>query len=239
MRKTIIIPLIILTLATVGGVTYASYLGSLQKVTINFDTTGKPTLNLYSQSSKEKDSQVQRGRLIHTFTSPETISVQKGDYVIETTGENFSNNPTVITVGDAPLEKTIPIKYTDEYLAELLVKEKAAITQAIIAQFKNVQTLYSIQPGKLFGKGEWFGTALVYKGPNTDSRDTLHLVMRKNNNGTWATIGTPHISLSAVDHPDVPSYILSEVNSYSASPSEAPPAPKPDYVINDGSRGAQ
>ena len=216
-----------------------AYRGSLQKVTISFDTSGKPTLNLYSQSKNEQDSQAQRGRLIHTFTTTETISLQKGTYVIETTGENFSSNPITITVGDSPLEKTIPINYTDDYLAQLLAKERLSIIQAIVTRFKNAQTLYSIQPGKLYGKGEWFGTALVYKGSGNDNRDTLHLVMHKDTSNIWAVATTPNISLSTADNPDIPAYILSDVNSYSASPSEAAPAPKPDYVINDGSRGAQ
>lgn len=216
---------------------FIAYRGSLQKVTISFDTIGNPTLNLYS--SNGKDSQAQRGKPIHTFTATETIVLQKGNYIIETSGENFSKNPTAITVGDSPLEKTIPIKYTDDYLTQLLIKEKPSIMQAIITKFNNVQTLYSIQPGKLYGKGEWFGTALVYKGPSRDYRDTLHLVMRKNDGSTWSIVNTPQISLSAADNPDVPTYILSEVNAYNAPPSEAPPAPKPDYVIDDGSRGAQ
>lgn len=237
MRKSIIIPLIVLALIIVGGTTYMAYQGSLQKLTISFDTTGSPKLNLYKQSSK--DSEVQRDKVIHTFTATETVSLQKGTYVIETSGENFSTNPTTITVGDSPVEKTIPVMYTDDYLARLLAKEKPSILQAIVTQFKNAQTLYSIQPGKLYGKGEWFGTALIYNGQSSDYRDTLHLVLRKNDNGTWTTVGTPNITLSAVDNPDVPSYILSEVNSYSASPSEAPRAPEPNYVINDGSRGAQ
>jgi len=218
---------------------YMAYQGSLQKVTISFDTTGDPTLNLYSQSNDDKDPQVKHDKVIHTFTKTETITLQKGKYVIETKGAKFSKNPTVITVGDSPLEKTIPIKYTDEYLAQLLATEKSSITLSIATQVKNVQTLYSIQPGKLYGKGEWYGTALVYQGPSRDNRDTLHLVMRKTDGSTWAIATTPQISLSAIDSPDIPKYILSEVNSYGGSPSEAPPAPKPDYVVNDGSRGAQ
>lgn len=225
-------------LAAIGAIAYMAYKASFQKVTLSFDATGGTTVNLYSRNTNSKDLPIKQGGVVHTFTATETITLQKGEYITETNGTNVKKDPAVLIVGDSPVEKTIPIKYTEEYLAQKLSQEQPSITQAIVDQFKNVQTLYTIQPGKLFGKGEWYGTALVYKGSSRDYRDTLHLVLRKTD-VSWTVVNTPQISLSAADNKDIPKYILSEVNTYSASPSEAPPTPKPDYVINDGSPGAQ
>lgn len=101
---------------------------------------------------------------------------------------------------------------TAEKLASMLINEQFAIDQVIATNYPQIAELYTVNPGKLYDNGLWYGTTLTYKGTDDLSRDTLRVLMQKKN-GTW-TIRTnpPSIILRAVDYPDAPKSIIQDLN---------------------------
>ena len=237
MKKRNILLLITLGFAILIGAAIMAFQLSLQKVEISFDASGGTTLKMYSRKGT-KDPLEKQGSVVHTFKGNETITVQKGAYVIEASGNNVNQDLTALTVGDTPVKQTISVNYAPAYLLQLLQGEQTAITQAITTRYKDIQLSYSIQPGKLYGKGDWYATALTFRGLSRDNRDTLHIVLHKTDNA-WKIVTKPQITLSIIENKDVPDYILRDVNAYLPVPSPAPPAPAPNYVIMDGSPGAR
>jgi hypothetical protein len=229
----------IIILVAVGGLfAYTSYKNSLQNVVITFDTK-YATLNLYKSKSEAHPTEKQDSAL-RTITSGETFTLAPGSYVIEASGTNVKANPINIVVGNTPTTQTIPISYTDAYLDQQLTQNHEAIVQAISTGLAStMSSLYTVEPGKVYGYGDWYGTTLVYKGSDTNNRDSLHILLHKQD-GRWSmSTKTPAITLSAQEYKEVPSYILRDVNRNKSEPSDPPAIPAPDYVIDDGSPGAQ
>lgn len=97
-------------------------------------------------------------------------------------------------------------------LNKLLLSERSTIMGVLKAKYPNIDTQYVIAEGKLYDKGEWYGTTLTYKAKDTMNRDTLRVLMQKKQ-GIWTLRTTPpQILLSTVEFPDVPKSILKAIN---------------------------
>lgn len=222
-------------LIVVGLVIYALLNGSPQKVTITFDGSGA-TLNLYA--AKSSGSTDTTGSSIQTISSGVPFNVQKGSYVIKASGANIDANPTPLTVGDTPVTQTIAVTYTSDYLDQLLGQNQSALSDLILNKYPTIPSLYTLEEGKLFDKGEWYGTALVYKGSDTDNRDTLHLIAHLAN-GKWTLATTPQITLGSVEYPNIPADVLRGTDGYMSQPSDAPTTQTPTFFIDNNAKGAQ
>ena len=90
-----------------------------------------------------------------------------------------------ITSQPAPQPEKQPATQTEAPLPtaeELITKlqaEQPAIDTALVAALPQVSTLYTVERGKLYVRGEWYGAILQYKGTDTSNRDTLRIVMQK------------------------------------------------------------
>ncbi len=117
-----------------------------------------------------------------------------------------------------------PKTMTKKDLAARLKKEQSTILGVLTTAYPKIKTDYSINQGQLFGKGEWYGTTLTYKGTDSMNRDTLRVLMQKKH-GVWTLRTTPPVPLlSTVEFPDVPKSVLQEINEPISLPgSDAPP----------------
>ncbi len=97
-------------------------------------------------------------------------------------------------------------------LTEQLLGEQQTILDILTIAYPKVKTDYTVNQGKLFDQGQWYGTTLTYKGNDTMNRDTLRVLMQKKN-GVWIVRSTPPTPLlSAIDYTDVPKSILQAIN---------------------------
>ncbi len=238
MNKRTILLSIIGIIAMISIAIYVNYLGSLQKVTITFDTTANTKLDIYAQKPGS-DSPTKTGQILRTLAiSGDTFTLQKGVYVIESSGENIALNPVALSVEDAPVMETIPISYTASYLNQLLQKDQEAIGQSIARELPDVLSLYGIEPGQLYRKGDWYTTTLTYRGADTSNRDSLHIVLYRENK-IWKILTKPQISLSTVEYPTIPSDIIKAANQYKAKPSNPPVSSPPTFFIDPNAQGAR
>ncbi len=97
-------------------------------------------------------------------------------------------------------------------LQKQLLSEQPTITSVLLAAYPKIATDYTVNVGKLFDQGEWFGTTLTYRGSDTANRDTLRVLMQKKQ-GLWVLRTTPpRPLLSIVDFSDAPKSVLDAIN---------------------------
>lgn len=113
---------------------------------------------------------------------------------------------------------------TKEQLKSRLLLEQPAITQVLLGKYPLIATAYTIDEGRLYDRGQWYGTTLTYKGSDKDNRDTLRVLMQKKND-MWVIRSTPpRMLLSAKDFLDVPVSILKSINQPVSLPGDNSPA---------------
>ncbi len=134
--------------------------------------------------------------------------------------------PETIKTTAITSQKPIPSKKPEKIdLKKQLQTELPAITSALTAAYPQVSTDYTINPGNLYDKGQWFGTTLTYKGSDTDNRDTLRVLLQKKNNIWIVRTTPPQPLLSTAEFPDVPKSILQSINKPISLPAGAENSP--------------
>lgn len=97
-------------------------------------------------------------------------------------------------------------------LKKLLKSERPTIISVLTTAYPKINTDYIVSEGKLYEKGEWYGTTLTYKGKDSLNRDTLRVLMQKKQ-GAWVLRTTPpQMLLSIIDLPDVPKQVIQSIN---------------------------
>jgi hypothetical protein len=103
--------------------------------------------------------------------------------------------------------------YSNDKLESLLSSEQQGILQALTDKYPSIG-LYTIQPGRLYHYGEWYGTRLTYRGEDLFNSDELRIVLRKED-GAWKVVtDPPNITLSKFLYPSIPVDILRDVNNF-------------------------
>lgn len=154
-------------------------------------------------------------KLVETFSeNNKTIRINiDHKYLVKYFGaEGYDNN--TISLNPSFEQKTLRIKpyYSDSKLSSMQANEMPAIRQAYVDKYGAVN-IYELQPGNLYGYGDWYGTTLIYKGNDDFNNDTLRLIMHKES-GQWIIkTSPPDITLSKYIYPDIPVDILRKVNS--------------------------
>lgn len=124
-----------------------------------------------------------------------------------------------VAYGAATAPKPTPAKPTATVVSRsqadldaLLKAEQPTITSVLTATYPKITTDYTINPGRLYDQGQWYGTTLTYTGSDSMNRDTLRVLLQKKN-GIW-TIRThpPEPLLSTIEFPDVPKSVLQSIN---------------------------
>lgn len=73
--------------------------------------------------------------------------------------------------------------------------------------------LYKIQKGVVFNN-KWYATTLLYNGDNSIYADTLRVVLEYSK-GNWVLVTKkPEIIISSYKYPNIPRYVLDNVNNY-------------------------
>lgn len=126
----------------------------------------------------------------------------------------------------APAQNPQPVKQDKKLpsateLAEKLPDEQPAITLALTETYPTLLTSYTINTGKLYHDGSWYGTTLTYYGTDENNRDTLRVLMRKKNDKWEVLSKPPRIILRAADYPDAPKSVVQDINRPAPLPGTA------------------
>lgn len=210
-----------LIIAVVAGVgVLILFLISLipQRVTVTYNTVEGATVKVYKADSAEDlhdltDEKTIGKEVNSGVTSGKDIFLQRGAYVVSVGGDKIQKKQYGLEVS-GEVKKDITITYSRQYL-DTLVKE---VEPTIIASLKRalpaLESSYIIRPGKLYQTGDWYGARLRYVGSDQFSRDTLRVVMKKTDRGTWELITkTPEIIVTHPKYPSVPDELIEDVNA--------------------------
>lgn len=187
-----------------------------QKVVVRFNTETGAIATLYKAASSEdlhdlEDDQI-KGVKVQEITSAKEMSLVRGSYIISITGENVEKKRYALTV-DGPVSQQIAVDYSEAYLTAQLKKIEPLIHADLKKQLPSIQGVYDIRTGKLHELANWYTTRLRYIGPDKYHRDTLLVIMKKENN-TWKLVTkTPEIIVSYPKYPSVPREIIKSINA--------------------------
>jgi hypothetical protein len=191
---------------------WRSYRDSFQTIKV---TARKPfTLTLYAPLSTDESNAYDKSKVFFVATDTETFRVKKGVYVYAVSGgSDYQEFSEQISVGAKPVNLSMPqLNYTPAKLASMLAKERPAIESVINNAYPSQMKIYSIQGGKLYGNGQWYGARLVPNDPRT--YDTLRIILKKEG-PTWQIVTKPpEIVISQPVYPQIPAYILSDLNNF-------------------------
>lgn len=199
-------------LVIIGIVGFYLYQRSFQTLTLTVNDG--ITAQIYPRYSGDgaDDTSYKKDTLVKSVDKTSNIRLKKGIYVIhtDTTGDYKETN-TVVELDDKK-EITIYPPYTEKKLTSLLTSEQDDIKKTIVEKYPNIESLYTINTGELFNRGEWYGTHLTYK--NSDDlyqSDTLRLLLKKEGE-KWKVTTEPEIVISKIVYSEIPSKVIDSVN---------------------------
>ena len=210
-RSLIILCVTVAVLALVGW-QVVSYIHSFQKVTITYSSADISGVKLYQAVVQNGSTRV-TGQSLRDITSSTTYKLKKGLYILRPSGEKIDTDDIPLTLGSSPVNKTLALDYSQEYLSTLQTTEQPQIEAALQASNSGIAPLYKINDATFYRRGEWAGVTLSYKGTDTLSRDTLRAILQ-HKDGAWQVVtNPPQITLSAKDYSLVPTDVISAVNA--------------------------
>lgn len=150
----------------------------------------------------------------HTKLYPvnnQPLKLKAGEYTLRAVGTKIDPKPRTITV-DASKTISVDFSYNTAHLQSLYATERGSIESALLKQYPSISTLYRIERGQLYGKGDIYGASLVAIDQSSDNADTLRVLLRKKDN-TWHVLSRPPAPLlSAPNYPGIPVAILRSIN---------------------------
>lgn len=201
-RKAIIILVsILVAIAIVVGIVL--YILSFRTVT--FDIVPENMSITVSRQGSDED--------IATLDQDGSLQLQNGTYIITPMHEDYSSSPIPFTVAGEDMTISIDPHFSSTRLESLASTEMVAVNQLLNQTFPDIIKDFTIQPGTLYQKGEWYATLIQQNPlPGGQQGDTYRVVLHKVD-GKWQIAAGPEIVLSAQDYPDVPFAILTDINS--------------------------
>ena len=215
-RRTIILLSIsgIIAIALIVGGFLLQYYASFHKVTIvvkKSDITAdiyQPAPGVSAEDGTPSDKK------ITSVTGTQTITLQDGDYYAKPQGDKYDNSDVTFSVKGKDVSVVVDPGFSSTYLSSLLQQELSNIKSVIIAKYPFVSTSYTLNDGKLYEDGTWYGTTLVQNATAGNNGDVYRTVLHKVNN-TWQFAAIPELILSTPNHTDIPADILKDLNAQS------------------------
>jgi hypothetical protein len=211
LKKYIVISFIIIAVLFITFAAF-SYFRSYQTLTIKFNrNVSGSTISVYKKIDGSKNN------LVTQVVAPsEPLRLKKGDYAVVFSGQEYADKEVSVKLSDSPENITIEPSYTTEKLAKILTTEKDSIHNAIKNKYPQTRNEYTIDQGKLYELGTWYGTKIHIKQTAEQERenyvDTYRIVLKKSG-GNWEVVTVPpEIVLSSKKYPSIPKDILIDIN---------------------------
>lgn len=206
MRFRIVLWLLLSVGVLVGVVILWNQL-SLKSLSIQYEHVN--SVEIYKLKDADKQHATPVARVTY---NGQVVKIPAGSYVLRYSAEkNYQSGVLPVTIDESKESIVIKPDYSVDYMNSLLSRERSAIITALSTEYPRI-TLYSVQPGKLYENGSWYGTTLFYAGPDSVNNDTLRVVLR-HESGAWKVKTVPAISLSRYMYPNIPSEVLRDVNA--------------------------
>ena len=186
-----------------------NYHSSFKQVYVKFGSSFQ--LNIYKDLGGDSTYNYNaQGRPLFTISSSQTVKLKKGvyDFLVNDPSHQYENPVTKVVVSDKTSSVTIDPSFTNQKLASLLAIKLPSIQQALLSQYPALPSFYTITPGQLYERGDWYGAVL---SPINSQTDKLRVIMERRN-GNWIVVAKPQISISIPSNPSIPSNIIDGVD---------------------------
>jgi hypothetical protein len=200
---------LIVTALIAGGFAY-QYYNSFKKVSIVIQKQDI-TADVYMRNPNNDDSG--DDTKVGTVKSAQVLSLQPAKYYAVPEGDKYDNSQISFTVSDKNITIVVNPGFSSTYLTSQLTQELSAIKSVITTKYPTIINGYTINTGKLYLDGSWYGTTLVQQSPGAGQSGDVYRTVLHKVNGTWQFIATPELVLTAPSHSSVPESILSDLNS--------------------------
>lgn len=202
----------IVTAALIAAGLAYKYYSSFQKVTI-ITKQQDLTADVYERNPNSDSSN--SDTKVGTVHGTKVFSLQPGKYYAIPEGTTYDTSQISFTVDTKDITVTLNPGFSQNYLAAKLAEELPAIQAVITSKYAPILSDYTINKGKLYLDGTWYGTTLVQNSPAPgELGDTYRTVLHKVN-GTWQIAAIPELVISAPEHTDIPFSVLSDLNAQS------------------------
>lgn len=213
-RKYTIIFIItgIAIIGLIGGVFAYKYYSSFKKVTVIVQQQDI-TADIYRRNPNNDDSG--NDTRVGTVKGTQVLSLQPAKYYAISEGDKYDKSEASFIVNDKDVTINVNPGYSSTYLTSILTQERSSIKAVITAKYSGILGDFTINDGKLYHDGSWYGTTLVQKSPAPgENGDVYRTVLHKVGNN-WQFAATPEIILTSPSHPDIPFDILTDLNGQS------------------------
>lgn len=200
-----VVPLIIVLVLGIAGLVAFNYYSSFQ------------TLNItYANSVNVETKIFQDDQEIASLNNSKSLRLKKGEYIVKTSkSDQYSAEEFNITLKDKKQELTIDPSYSESKLAGMLKPQEIELIK-IISSNIGLGNEFRVNPGKLYIKGDWYGTTII---PNLSEEELqsdyvdIYRVILKKENGKWTLVTkVPRLVISKLDYPDVPGFVIEDTN---------------------------
>jgi len=209
-RKTTLITIVsavVLILLVVGGFVFNDIRNS-HKATINIQKTGI-TAEVFKRDPNAEESTYDEK--VATLTEPGTITLKSGRYYVIPKGKDLDESQISFDIADKDVSVNVNPGYSAAYLKAKTAAEVAAANTLITSTYPLTSTGFSINSGKLYLDGSWYGATLIQKAQQKNNGDVYRLVLHKID-GKWQIAATPQLVLTIVDNKNIPDTILRDLN---------------------------
>lgn len=126
--------------------------------------------------------------------------------------DTFESSSHTIKTTTKPLVVSFTPYYTNEELRKHVQQEFSTISGAISRYNETTPHLYTVRDIKLYHYADWASAKLTWNGDETDSSDTLRVVLRRNGS-SWNVVNKPNILLFRGYYTGVPIDVLRDTNN--------------------------
>jgi hypothetical protein len=207
---TIIITFFVVSVIVIGGFALWQYFTSFHKVTFNVKPANM-SVDIYRIRTEIAESH--EGTKIGSVKNGQELSLQEGKYFAVPQDKKYNESDIDFAVVDSDITVDIHPSFNPGYLDSLLKKELPVINQTILAKYPKItRGGFTLNPGKLYRDGTWYGTTIKQPGAAPDQNGDIYRVVLHKENGIWKFSTIPQIVLTAPENPSVPEDVLSDLN---------------------------
>ena len=210
-KKYLILPIvaIVIVVAAIVGIVLFNYYQSFHKVTVNIKDTGL-TVTVFKRDLTSEDSNNDKN--VGDATGSQVLSLQDGKYYAVAKGNDYDTSQISFEVSGKDTSVNVSPNYSSAKLSAMLTSELPTINSVVSAKYDLESLGFTLDSGKLYENGDWYGATLVQKTGEHVNGDVYRIVLHKQN-GTWNVATTPQLILTIPDNPSIPEDILTDLNN--------------------------
>lgn len=212
--RKIIITTIIVLLVVGLLVSIIIYINSFSSVNISMNNCNSLVLykSLPESDETNPDNLYENHKPTKTITKNGQYKLRKGTYryYAQPINQDFQKETKQIIINEKTQNLSINLTYTQKKLSELYKIELPKIINTLNAKYPTQMKNYSLQFGKLYEDGNWFGGYLV---PDNNT-DKLQVILKQKGANIWEVAATPNITISSPQYPEIPKVVIDGVNVF-------------------------